>query len=44
LFFNDASYEEISDALECPTGTVKSRLYHAKTLLKKCLEKRAEFS
>ncbi|MGH1439069.1 MAG: RNA polymerase sigma factor [Cellvibrionaceae bacterium] len=44
LFFNEASYEEISDALECPIGTIKSRLYHAKTLLKKCLEKRAEFS
>lgn len=41
LFFNEASYEEISEALECPIGTIKSRLYHAKLLLKKCLEKRA---
>lgn len=40
LFFNDASYEDISDALECPVGTVKSRIYHAKLAIKKCLEKR----
>lgn len=40
LFFSDASYEEIADALDCPIGTVKSRIFHAKTALKKCLEKR----
>jgi len=44
LFFNEASYEEISEALECPVGTIKSRLHHAKTLLKICLEKRAVLS
>jgi len=44
LFFNEASYDEISEALGCPVGTIKSRLHHAKTLLKKCLEKRALLS
>ncbi|MCD6375386.1 MAG: RNA polymerase sigma factor, partial [Caldisericaceae bacterium] len=34
--FNDFSYQEISDALEIPLGSVMSRLYYArKKLLKK---------
>jgi len=40
LFFNEATYEEISDVISCPIGTVKSRIYHAKNAIKKCLEKR----
>jgi RNA polymerase sigma-70 factor (ECF subfamily) len=39
LFFSDASYEEISVELDCPIGTVKSRIFHAKMALKKCLER-----
>lgn len=31
------SYEETAEALGCPVGTVKSRLFNAKTLLKKKL-------
>lgn len=32
-YFNDRSYEEISDELGLPIGTVKARLFRAKTLL-----------
>ena len=38
LFFSEFSYSDISEALACPVGTVKSRIYHAKLALKKCLE------
>lgn len=31
------SYEEISDVIGCPTGTVKSRLFRARRLLQKSL-------
>lgn len=36
--FDERSYEEIADALECPEGTVKSRLNQARRLLRACLE------
>jgi RNA polymerase sigma-70 factor (ECF subfamily) len=36
-FFEDLGYEEIAAIVECPLGTVKSRVYHAKSMLKKCL-------
>ena len=42
LFFKDYSYEEISEVIECPVGTVKSRIHHAKISLKKCLQKLAQ--
>ncbi|MCA9564150.1 MAG: RNA polymerase sigma factor, partial [Myxococcales bacterium] len=35
--FQDASYEEIADVLEIPTGTVMSRLYRARLALKNLL-------
>jgi RNA polymerase sigma-70 factor (ECF subfamily) len=38
-FFEDLVYTEIADIMECPEGTVKTRMYHAKTALKKCLKK-----
>lgn len=34
------NYEEIAEALECPKGTVKSRLNQARGLLRTCLEQR----
>lgn len=34
------NYEEIAEALECPKGTVKSRLNQARGLLRACLEQR----
>jgi len=38
LFFQDASYEEIASILDCPKGTIKSRVFHAKKSMKICLE------
>jgi RNA polymerase sigma-70 factor (ECF subfamily) len=36
-FFEDLPYDEIAEVMSCPTGTVKTRVYHAKRALKKCL-------
>jgi len=37
-FYSDMAYQEIAEIIECPVGTVKSRMYHAKESLKRCLE------
>ncbi len=34
----DMKYEEIADSMDCPTGTVRSRLHRAKKLLKSELD------
>ena len=36
-FFEDLSYADIARVMECPEGTVKTRVYHAKRALKDCL-------
>jgi len=36
-FFEDLPYPEIAKIADCPAGTVKSRVFHAKRLLKECL-------
>ena len=36
-FFEDMGYEAIAALMQCPPGTVKSRVHHAKEALKKCL-------
>jgi RNA polymerase sigma-70 factor (ECF subfamily) len=36
--FEEMSYEEIADVLNCPVGTVRSRLFHARRVLKETLE------
>lgn len=36
-FFEDLGYEEIASILRCPEGTVKTRMFHAKKGLKRCL-------
>lgn len=36
-FYEDMSYPEIAEALSCPTGTVKTRMMHAKKNLQRCL-------
>ncbi len=37
--YDALSYEAMADALECPAGTVKSRLNQARRLLRACLDK-----
>ena len=36
-FFEDLGYGEIAAILDCPEGTVKTRMFHAKQGLKRCL-------
>lgn len=36
-FFEDLAYEEIAKIADCPVGTVKTRMFHARRLLKRCL-------
>lgn len=38
-FFEDLSYGEIAHIVDRPEGTVKTRMFHAKQALKKCLER-----
>lgn len=33
-YFNDFSYQEISEVMQCPVGTVKTRMFHARKSLK----------
>ena len=37
-FFEDMSYPEIAKILGCPTGTIKTRMLHARQKLKTCLQ------
>jgi RNA polymerase sigma-70 factor (ECF subfamily) len=41
-YINDLSIQEVSEVLEVPVGTVKSRLYYARKLLKKHLASQEE--
>lgn len=43
-FFEDQGYREIAHALDIPEGTVKTRIFHAKKLLLRCLEGRSIFA
>lgn len=36
-FFEDMGYAQIAESLQCPEGTVKTRVFHAKELLRRCL-------
>ena len=36
-FFEDLAYGEIAQILDCPEGTVKTRMFHAKEGLRRCL-------
>jgi len=37
-FYEDLTYREIAEMENCPTGTIKTRIMHAKKLLMHCLE------
>ena len=36
-FMNDASYQEIAEMIDCPVGTVRSRLHRGRRMLQKAL-------
>lgn len=37
-FYEDMAYPDIAQVLNCPTGTVKTRMMHARKNLKRCLQ------
>lgn len=37
-FYEDLTYGEIAELAGCPEGTVKTRIYHAKKALQRCLQ------
>lgn len=39
-FFEDLPYREIAEIVDCPEGTVKTRIFHAKEALYRCLSQR----
>ncbi|WP_025897763.1 RNA polymerase sigma factor [Sneathiella glossodoripedis] len=39
-FLNDMAYGEIAKIVSCPENTVKTRMFHAKQLMKNCLSNR----
>jgi len=39
-FFEDMTYGEIATVVECPENTVKTRMFHARQAMKKCLSDR----
>lgn len=39
-FFEDMSYREIAEIVDCPENTVKTRMFHAKQAMKRCLTRR----
>jgi RNA polymerase sigma-70 factor (ECF subfamily) len=39
-FYEDLPYREIAEIVDCPEGTVKTRIFHAKEALRRCLSLR----
>jgi len=39
-FYEDMSYGQISEVAGVPEGTIKTRIFHAKKLLMRCLQGR----
>ena len=40
-FYEDLTYREIAEMEDCPAGTIKTRIMHAKKLLMRCLSNEA---
>ncbi|MTI63498.1 sigma-70 family RNA polymerase sigma factor [Methylophaga sp.] len=40
-FFEEMSYRDIATVVNCPENTVKTRMFHAKQAMKKCLQRLA---
>ena len=40
VFYEDLSYPEIAELIDCPEGTVKTRVFHAKQKMMDCLGRR----
>jgi RNA polymerase sigma-70 factor (ECF subfamily) len=38
-FFEELSYREIAEIMQCPENTIKTRMFHAKQAMKKCLHR-----
>ncbi|MEX1200243.1 MAG: sigma-70 family RNA polymerase sigma factor [Methylophaga sp.] len=38
-FFEEMSYRDIAAIVQCPENTVKTRMFHAKQAMKKCLQR-----
>jgi len=41
-FFDDLNYAQIAEIEGCPEGTIKTRIFHAKKLLMRCLSNRVQ--
>ena len=41
-FMNDSPYQEIAEMIDCPVGTVRSRLHRGRRMLQKALWQMAE--
>jgi RNA polymerase sigma-70 factor (ECF subfamily) len=39
-YLRDLSTEELATVLDCPRGTIKSRLYHARLALRRVMERK----
>ena len=38
-FYQDMNYQDIASVAKCPQGTIKTRVFHAKQVLKDCIAK-----
>ena len=43
VYFEDLTLEQVAQTLGCPSGTIKSRLFHAKTKMAECVNRRIAY-